>query len=66
MSQYNHYMYSGPVEDNFGNCVDRYFKTETYAPTLQKAKSNISFQWKEKRNYPKNYKIYLTGTFTKE
>lgn len=60
------YMYMGPVEDMFGNCLDRHFKAETMAISSARAKSNISFQWRQKMHYPKTFPIKLTGKLKKE
>lgn len=60
------YSYSGPVEDIFGNCLDRHFKAETVAVNSARARSNISYQWRQKMHYPKTYPIKLVGKLTKE
>lgn len=62
----NKYVYTGPVEDIFGNCLDRYFKAETVACSSARAKSNISYQWRTKMRYPKTFPIKLVGKLTKE
>lgn len=62
----NLYKYTGPVEDIFGNCLDRYFKAETVACSSARAKSNISYQWRKKMHYPTAYPIKLIGKLTKE
>lgn len=51
MSEMHKYVYEGPVMA-FDKCVDQHWKSETYAVSEQKAKSNLAYQFKKltKRN----------------
>ena len=43
------YTYDGPVI-MFGNCICNSWHGETYAETVNKAKSNLTYQFKKKNN----------------
>lgn len=56
----NKYTYDGPVME-FNTCVtDRWF-TSTYAVSEEKARSNMSYQYKKYNNRVSNTKIMLPG-----
>lgn len=59
----NLYEYNGPVV-NFGVCVQNNFKAKTMAPTVEKARSNIMYQWKKRNGYIPSVKIELPGKIT--
>ena len=57
------YSYDGPVFF-FGRCVDEYWNSETYAASEKKARSNLTYQYKQENGYLPNSKITLTGKIT--
>lgn len=57
----NHcYIYEGPVTA-FGKCVAFKWKGRTYAPTENKARCNLSYQFKIQNNLVPNTRIELPG-----
>ena len=60
MSQYHQYSYDGPVME-FDRCVANHWKGSTYAPTEQKAKSNLAYQFKKEFGKIPSAKITLPG-----
>lgn len=56
----NRYVYEGPVME-FGTCISNRWKGETVAPSEQKAKSNLIYQFKKKHNRIPSSKISLPG-----
>lgn len=57
------YSYSGPVF-LFDRCIDEYWTAETYAVSEKKARSNLTYQYKQENGYLPNSKITLTGKIT--
>ena len=57
---YNRYIYDGPVYE-FNNLIAEHWRGETVAPTAQKAKSNLTYQFKRQTNRVVGSKIKLTG-----
>lgn len=57
---FHKYVYDGPVME-FDNCVADHWKGETMAPSEQKARSNLIYQFKKKNNKVNDTKIKLTG-----
>lgn len=55
------YAYGGLVLDRFGNVMETYWTSETWAESRQKAKSNLMCQYKKERNLPMHCKIELPG-----
>lgn len=41
------YIYKGPVFDQFGNVIDSYHEAETYAPSKEKAITNIKYRYRQ-------------------
>lgn len=60
MESQRKYVYDGPVEA-FGRCISRMWSGTTTAPTAEKAKSNLIFQFKKQNNMASNTKIELVG-----
>ena len=54
------YYYEGPVFE-FEKCICDKWSSQTVAPTEQKARSNLSYQFKKKFGRVPNAKIRLTG-----
>ena len=55
------YTYDGPVI-MFGNCIYNSWHGETYAETVNKAKSNLIYQFKKKNNLIPSSKVTLSGS----
>ena len=62
-AEYKHYSYSGPVCE-FGKVIDNMWTAETFAPSKQKALSNLAFQFKREYDKSKTAKITLPGKLT--
>ena len=61
MSETNHkYVYDGPVMV-FDKLVANHWKSETMAPSEQKAKSNLLYQVKQKLNLLPSSRVSLPG-----
>lgn len=58
--EYNRYRYEGPVKE-FGEIISNHWVGETSAPSLQKARSNLTYQYKKQRNRITGTKITLPG-----
>lgn len=56
----NKYVYNGPVMA-FGTCVADRWKGETIAPSEQKARNNLAYQFKKTNNRIAGTKIILPG-----
>lgn len=54
------YYYDGPVLE-FNTCVADHWKGETIAPSEQKARCNLAYQFKKKNNRAAGAKITLPG-----
>lgn len=52
------YSYNGPVME-FGKCIADRWVGYTYAPTKEKARSNLSYQFKKEHNRVPNARITL-------
>lgn len=61
----NRYIYEGPVME-FEKCIDPFWRSETYAESEKKAKSNLAYQYKRKTGRVINARITLPGKLTKE
>ena len=59
------YVYEGPVKI-YGQIVNYNWRGETYAPTAEKARSNLQYQYKQQTGKAKNLKIIFTGKVEKE
>lgn len=57
---YQKYIYDGPVM-LFNTCVSNHWKGETVAPTITKARSNLTYQAKKQMNLVAGSKISLPG-----
>lgn len=58
--EYHKYSYDGPVMF-FDKCVADHWRGETMAPTVQKAKSNLSYQAKKQLNLIAGTRVTLPG-----
>jgi hypothetical protein len=56
----NQYSYEGPVKE-FGNTINPKWKGTTYAPSVEKARSNLTYQYKKTHNKSASCKITLPG-----
>lgn len=56
----NQYAYDGPVM-KFGTCVATRWKASTYAVSENKARSNLTYQFKKRHNRVPGTKITLPG-----
>ncbi len=56
----NRYEYNGPVY-LFNKLITPHWYGQTYAPTVEKARSNLEYQYKKKHGYMPNAKINLNG-----
>lgn len=59
----NRYSYAGPVM-NFDRCIADKWRGETMAVSAQKAKSNLTYQFKKQNGYEAGANIKLTGKVT--
>ena len=59
------YTYAGPVME-FSNLLMTKWEASTYASSKEKAKSNLTYQFKKKFNRLPNAKITLTGEIIAE
>ncbi len=59
----NQYTYSGPVME-FNTCIATNWKGTTLAPSAEKARSNLAYQFKKANNRRPNTKITLPGKIT--
>lgn len=57
------YSYDGPVEE-FGRCIANRWTAKTMAPSINKARSNLAYQFKKQFNKAPNTKIILPGAIT--
>ncbi len=57
------YTYDGPVME-FNILVADHWKGETVAPSEQKARSNLAYQYKKKNNRIPSTKVTLPGKLT--
>ena len=60
---FNRYIYVGPVYSFDNKLIDHHWFGQTYAPSVEKARSNLEFQYKKKHGYTPNAKIQLNGEF---
>lgn len=60
---YNEYVYDGPVVE-FGKCICYRWKASTYAPSENKARSNLAYRYKKENNKISSAKIVLPGKLT--
>lgn len=56
----NTYEYYGPVF-LFDQLIAPKWYGQTYAPSVEKARSNLEYQYKKKHGYEPNAKIHLNG-----
>lgn len=54
------YVYDGPVS-SFGRCIARIWSGTTIAPTAEKARTNLMYQFKKENNMDPHVKIELVG-----
>ena len=57
------YFYDGPVEE-FGRCIADRWRAKTYAASINKARSNLAYQFKKEFNKAPNTRITLPGNIT--
>lgn len=57
---YKKYTYDGPVLE-FNTLVTDHWKGETMAPTKNKARSNLAYQYKKQNNRIASVKVTLPG-----
>ena len=60
MQEYHKYLYNGPVME-FDRCIDNHWEGTTMAPTEQKARSNLAYQYKKMFGREPTAKISLPG-----
>ena len=60
---YKVYKYEGSVV-NFDRCIQEKWFAYTYAPSPQRARSNLAFRFKKEHGFLPNTKIYLPGKLT--
>ena len=58
--EYHRYIYDGPVMA-FDRCVTDHWKGETMAPSEQKARSNLTYQFKKQNNRIAGTRVTLPG-----
>lgn len=56
----NRYEYVGPVY-LFNKLIAPHWYGQTYAPSVEKARSNLEYQYKKKHGYAANAQIHLNG-----
>ena len=54
------YVYEGPVTI-FNKCVTNRWKASTYAESAEKARSNLSYRYKQMNNLTANSRVELPG-----
>lgn len=59
------YIYDGPVKE-FDKLIAEHWKGETIAPTEDKARNNLAYQYKKEHHKTPNSKIKITGKLIKE
>ena len=57
------YRYEGPVVV-FGTCVANNWKAETVAPSMEKARNNLAYQFKKQCKRIATAKVELPGKIT--
>lgn len=60
MYDYQKYVYEGPVMV-FDTCVADRWRGETMAPTAEKARSNLAYQFKKQNNRNAGSRVTLPG-----
>jgi hypothetical protein len=60
----NRYAYKGAVME-FDRCVDTNYKAETMAPSVAKARSNLTYRWKKENNREPYTRITLPDKIVK-
>lgn len=63
--EYRKYIYIGPVKV-FDKCVSNTWSGETMAPTLSKARSNLTYQAKKQLHLIANTRVTLPGKINME
>lgn len=56
-----HYIYEGPVLNNFDQVIINKWSGETYANTDKKAKSNLAYQFKKEHGLLQTAKVILVN-----
>lgn len=64
MEDYSKYLYDGPVMI-FDKLVEHHWKGETMAPSENKARSNLAYQFKKRRNLGPRANVSLPGELLK-
>lgn len=59
------YTYEGPVYE-FENCINQRWRGSTYAESEEKARSNLSYQYKRQHKRSVSCKLRLPGKLTKQ
>lgn len=54
------YVYNGPVEE-YDDCIRRRWKSQTFAVSEKKARSNLAYQWKKANNLDPRTRVTLPG-----
>lgn len=62
--RYSEYVYDGPVM-LFDRCVAHRWIERTRAPSIDKARSNLTFRYKRNNGLAQNAKIILPGKITR-
>ena len=57
---YRCFTYDGPVME-FDKCIANHWRASTYAPSYEKARSNLVYRFKKENNRANNAKITLPG-----
>ena len=60
-----HYIYEGPVMNNYNQIITSKWEGETYANTDKKAKSNLSYQFKKEHGLLQTAKVILVNKVKK-
>lgn len=63
MQEYHRYFYDGPIFI-FNTCVTEHWQGETVAPSENKARSNLAYQFKKSNNQCSTTKVTLPGKLT--
>lgn len=59
------FVYRGPVT-RYGRCIDNYWEGETYAPSAEKARTNLEYRYKKQNGLAPNAPVKLPGLIFKE
>lgn len=63
ITPWKHYVYKGPVYDNFGNLIESNWYGQTSAPRSERAISNLKYRYRVECNLPMCTKLDLDESY---